>query len=152
MTLQITGKIEVVYDKIARTAQNGATFFRREFVLYCTRYNPENGEPWENHPKFELTGDKCDMIDNFKIGQRVTVDFSLKGAKYSVEETGEIKFFTTINAYRVTSAEQNGDERSQASVQQPAAQSPSQAHQQGQPVSSQGDANEQQGDSDDLPF
>ena len=107
MAFQITGKLELVGETIARTSKNGGQpFYRREFVLDCTRYNPDTGEPWENHPKFELAGNNCTLLDQFQIGQKVTVDFSLKGAKYPDQQTGEIKYFTSINAFRITLAEQ----------------------------------------------
>lgn len=107
MAFQITGKLEVVGDTIARTSKNGGQpFYRREFVLDCTRYNPDTGEPWENHPKFELAGNNCTLLDQFQIGQKVAVDFSLKGAKYPDQQTGEIKYFTSINAFRITLVEQ----------------------------------------------
>ena len=107
MAFQITGKLELVGETIARTPKNGGqTFYRREFVLDCTRYNPDTGEPWENHPKFELAGNNCTLLDQFQIGQKLTVDFSLKGAKYPDQQTGEIKYFTSINAFRIALAEQ----------------------------------------------
>ena len=154
MAFQITGKLELVGETTAHTSKNGGQpFYRREFVLDCTRYNPDTGEPWENHPKFELSGNKCSLIEQFQIGQRLTVDFSLKGAKYPDQQTGEIKYFTSINAFRIALAEQQGQQQSQFLPQtaptgiQPAAQQaqqpfPPQVDQNGVPV-----ANE-----DDLPF
>lgn len=107
MAFQITGKLEFVGETIARTPKNGGQpFYRREFVLDCTRYNPDTGEPWENHPKFELSGNNCSMIDQFQIGQRLTVDFSLRGARYTDQTTGEMKYFTSISAFRCAPAEQ----------------------------------------------
>lgn len=154
MAFQITGKLELVGETIARTPKNGGQpFYRREFVLDCTRYNPDTGEPWENHPKFELAGNNCALLDQFQIGQKVTVDFSLKGAKYQDQQTSETKYFTSINAFRIALAEQQGQQQSQFLHQtaptgmQPAAQQaqlpfPPQVDHNGVPV-----ANE-----DDLPF
>ena len=155
MAFQITGKLELVGETIARTPKNGGQpFYRREFVLDCTRYNPDTGEPWENHPKFELSGNNCPVIDQFQIGQRVTVDFSLKGAKYLEEETGEIKYFTSVNAFKVTLAEQQYSQQN-AQVASPAAQPvpPSQPAPQPvapQPVQYDGDGNPV--DDSALPF
>ena len=114
MAFQITGKLELVGETIARTPKNGGQpFYRREFVLDCTRYNPDTGEPWENHPKFELAGNNCTLLDQFQIGQKVTVDFSLKGAKYPDQQTGEIKYFTSINAFRIALAQQGRQQMEQ---------------------------------------
>ena len=107
MAFQITGKLEVAGETVAITPKNGGQpFYKREFVLDCTRYNPDTGEPWENHPRFELSGSSCSLLDQFKVGQRLTVDFSLRGAKYADQQSGEIKYFTTINAFRITPVEQ----------------------------------------------
>ena len=154
MAFQITGKLELVGETTARTPKNGGQpFYRREFVLDCTRYNPDTGEPWENHPKFELSGNKCSLIEQFQIGQKLTVDFSLKGAKYPDQQTGEIKYFTSINAFRIALAEQQGQQQSQFQPQtaptgmQPTPQQaqqpfPPQVDQNGAPIENQ----------DDLPF
>ena len=146
MAFQITGKLEHVGEIVARTPKNGGQqFYRREFVLDCTRYNPDTGEPWENHPKFELSGNNCSVIDQFQVGQRLTVDFSLKGARYQDQQTGETKYFTSINAFRIAPAEQQQSQMSQQTVQQPVQQPqqqfPPQVDSDGNPV-----------DNDDLPF
>ena len=117
MAFQITGKIELIGQPIDITTKTGSVIHRREFVLDATRYNPDTGEPWENHPKFELGGNNVNIIDQFQVGQRVTVDFSLNGAKYPDQATGEIKYFTTIKAFRITAAEQQGQRPAQASYQ-----------------------------------
>ncbi len=146
MAFQITGKLEHVGEIVARTPKNGGQqFYRREFVLDCTRYNPDTGEPWENHPKFELSGNNCSVIDQFQVGQRLTVDFSLKGARYQDQQTGETKYFTSINAFRIAPAEHQQSQQSQQTVQQPVQQPqqqfPPQVDENGNPV-----------DNDDLPF
>jgi len=159
MAFQITGKLELVGETIARTPKNGGQpFYRREFVLDCTRYNPDTGEPWENHPKFELGGNNCALIDQFEIGQKVTVDFSLKGAKYPDQQTGEIKYFTTINAFKIVLAQQqqqqNGYQPGTAPTNQQPAQQPQYAPQPAQqPFPPQVDENGMPVDNpDDLPF
>ena len=118
MAFQIIGKIELIGTIVSKSSKKGGQPFQtREFVLDATRYNPETGEPWENHPKFELRGNNVNIIDQFQVGQRVTVDFSLNGTKYVDETTGEVKFFTTIKAFRITAAEQQGQQPAQASNQ-----------------------------------
>lgn len=156
MAFQITGKIEVIgaTTPITSKREGGQTFYKRELVLDCTRYNPDTGEPWENHPKFEFSGQKCNLLDSFAVGQRVTVDFSLKGAKYPDQATGEIKYFTSINAFKIVDADQQqGQQPSspfpasaptghQPAVSQQAQPFPPAVDQDGNPV----------GDPDDLPF
>lgn len=151
MAFQITGKLEFVGETIARTPKNGGQpFYRREFVLDCTRYNPDTGEPWENHPKFELAGNNCTLLDQFQIGQKVTVDFSLKGAKYQDQQTSEIKYFTTINAFRISLAEQQQQQVQYQPNTAPTGQQP--AHQQAQHLPPQVEAYVQPEQNYGLPF
>lgn len=151
MAFQITGKLELVGKTVARTPKNGGqAFYRREFVLDCTRYNPDTGEPWPNHPKFELSGNNCPLIDQFQIGQRLTVDFSLKGTKYTDSETKEIKYFTSINAFRIAPAEQQQQSQFQPQTA-PTGQQPVPQQEQPFPPQVDEEGNPIDGD-DDLPF
>lgn len=155
MAFQITGKIEVIGATTPITTKTGSTIYRRELVLDCTRFNPDTGEPWENHPKFELGGQNVNILDQFQVGQRVTVDFSLRGAKYPDQTTGEIKYFTSISAFKVALAEQQPNYQSgmQPTGQQPQSQQwqQMQGH---QPFPQQVDNNGNlaQGDANNLPF
>ncbi len=143
--MQITGKIEVIGETVTIPSKNGGQpFYRRELVLDCTRYNPDTGEPWENHPKLEFSGGKCSLLDTYQVGQRVTVDFSLRGTKYQDTQTGETKYFTSVSGYGIALAE-TAQTQTQEAPQGPAPQAPAQ---QGQ--ASQGYATQE--DKDDLPF
>ncbi len=149
MPFQITGTIELIgaTTPISSKREGGQTYYKRELVLDCTRYNPETGEPWENHPKFELSGQKCNLLDNFQPGQRVTVDFSLNGSKYPDQQTGEIKYFTTVKAFKIELAQQ------QHVYQQPTAPTYQQPTAPQQPFPPPTNANgEPVNDPDDLPF
>lgn len=147
MAFQITGKIEDIGVTIPITTKSGQIIYRRELVLDCTRYNPETGEQWENHPKFEFAGNNCRILDQFQKDQRVTVDFSLKGAKYPDPQTGEIKYFTSINAFRVTLAEQQAQNQHQPTTA-PTNQQPSMQHQSARQAHENGISVP----NDDLPF
>ena len=107
----------------------------RELVLDATKFDPYTGErSYENFPTFEFGGDKCAELDQFKIGEVVTVSFDLQGTKY--EKDGQTKFFTRVRGYKV--------ERRQ--VQQ-SVQSPQQGGASQQPVASSA-----QQSGSDLPF
>lgn len=155
MAFQITGKIEVIGATTPITTKTGSTIYRRELVLDCTRFNPDTGEPWENHPKFEFGGQNVNILDQFQVGQRVTVDFSLRGAKYPDQTTGDIKYFTSISAFKVVLAEQQPNYQSgmQPTGQQPQNQQWQQMQGQ-QPFPQQVDnnCNLAQGDANNLPF
>lgn len=162
MAYQITGNIELIGEITSKVSSNGGQPFQsRMFVLDATRFNPETGEPWENHPKFELNSRNVNMIDGFRTGQRVTVDFVVRGVKYFDKNTGETRYFTTINAIRITSADQRQySPQSQSTSQKPDlqnSQQPQYAHTpQGQsvqfPPKVYNNDNPNQWESYDLPF
>lgn len=105
--MQITGIIEEIEKERAIPTRDGQDVFRRrEFVLDCARYNPQTGEKYPNFPKFELSGDKCAMLDAFRVGQRVTVDYSLRGVRYQGND-GLTKYFTSLAAYKITPEGEN---------------------------------------------
>jgi hypothetical protein len=154
MAYQIIGKIEMIGEVLTRPSNNGGQPFQsREFVLDATRFNPETGEPWENHPKFELSSRNVNILDGFQVGQRVVVDFVVRGVKYQDKTTGETKYFSTISAFRVTAADQHQQvqysSQSQPTFQQPAQQVATQSNP--QPAQHE-DAQAVQMQDYDLPF
>lgn len=101
MAFQIRGKLENIGPVTpVQSKKDGSTFYRRDFVIDCTRFDQMTGQPYENHPRFELTGNSCSLIDHLQLGQYVDVKFSLRGTKYT-DQYGQVKYFTMINAYSV---------------------------------------------------
>ena len=131
--------------EISDTVQIKETFRKRDFVLEYSD-NPQYPE----YVKFECIQDKCDMLDNYAVGQDVTVSFNLKGRKW-VDPQGETKYFNSLQAWRMqpaggASAAPNdaaaaGSSTSSAPASSPASSSGS------SPVISAGE-----GEEDDLPF
>ncbi len=85
MSYDFTGKIFRMYD----TEQIKDTFKKREFVI-----EQQDGQ-YPNYVKFELTQDRCGLIDNYSEGDEVTVSFDLSGRQWND------KFFTNLRAWRV---------------------------------------------------
>jgi len=90
--MEIKAKIE----KIFPTQQISGTFRKREFVVEYAD-NPQYPEAI----KFECIQDKCDQLDQFAEGQQVTVSFNLKGRKWT-DPKGEVKYFNSLQAWRIT--------------------------------------------------
>ena len=83
--------------KIFETQSKSDTFQTREFVI------KQDG----NYPqfiKFQLTQDRCDLVGNFKEGDRVKVSFDLRGREWNE------KFFTNLNAWRIDAVKQESSE------------------------------------------
>jgi len=88
MSFEIEGKLHKVFETESKTQ----TFQAREFVI-------EIGDG--NYPqfiKFQLTQDRCGLIDAYQPGQQIKVYFDLRGREWNE------KYFTNLNAWRITEA------------------------------------------------
>lgn len=140
MANQLTGKVLYIYPSQQITSKDGSkTIMKRSIVIDCTRFDPYTGERGiENTPLLEFTGDKCNELDKFQVGQVVNISFDVKGTKYRDNE-GVERIFTSVRPYRI---ELRQTQQQTATVQQPAPQQP--AYQQQQNFPPQADL--------DLPF
>jgi len=90
---QMTGVIKFIGD----TAQVSEKFKKREFVV--TELSDKDSK-YDQHIAFQLTQDKCDLINAFGVGQTVKVSFNLRGREW-LSPQGETKYFNTLEAWRV---------------------------------------------------
>jgi hypothetical protein len=96
MAFEATGKL---HEKFAEQ-QISDRFKKREFVLEI-----EDGA-YPQHIKFQLTQDRCDLIEPYQIGQDVKVSFNLKGKPYQ-NRNGETVYYTNIEAWRIEGGSEN---------------------------------------------
>lgn len=85
----LVGSINEIYAE----QQVSEKFRKREFILETDGQYPE-------YIKFQLVQDKCALIDQFKTGDVVKVDFNLRGRVFVKE--GVKSCFTNLEAYRIT--------------------------------------------------
>lgn len=71
------------------------TFKKREFVLEYAE-NPQYPE----FLKFELIQSNCEQLDSIEVGDEVSVNFNLKGRKWT-DPKGEVKYFNSLQAWRI---------------------------------------------------
>jgi hypothetical protein len=83
-TLKIKKEEQVVSDK----------FRKREFVI------TDSSSQYPQHISFQLTQDRCNMLDSVQVGQTVTVSFDIDGREWTSPQ-GEIKYFNTLRAWQV---------------------------------------------------
>ena len=91
MGIQASGRLHVVFD----TKQVTERFQKREFVVEMTD-NP-------NYPQFvlfQLTGDRCDNIEGFSVGDNVRVEFNLRGREWT-SPNGEVKYFNSLDVWTI---------------------------------------------------
>lgn len=92
MAFEVTGKL---IEKYA-TQNVSDKFKKREFVIEF-RDNPNLS--FSEMLKFQLTQDRCSLIDAYNIGQDIKVAFNLRGRKW--EKDGNVSYFTNLEAWKV---------------------------------------------------
>lgn len=95
--MNIKGKLFKIFD----TQQVSATFKKREFVLEYAE-NPM----YPQHVLFQMTQDKCSVLDGYEAGQMVEIDFNLRGREW-ISPQGEKKYFNSLECWRINQAESN---------------------------------------------
>ncbi len=95
MSYKLTGTVK----QIGSTVQVTEKFKKREIVVTDT------SSMYPQHVTFQLTQDKCDLLDMFHEGQSVEVSFNVEGREYTDKNTGEIKHFNSLTAWRIEAGE-----------------------------------------------
>ncbi len=98
--MNVSGKLVEIFE----TVKIKDTFQKREFVLEYAS-NPKYPEL----VKFEMVQDKCTLLDGFRVGQDVSVEFDLRGRKWT-DKQGAVKYFNTLQAWRLSAADGSADE------------------------------------------
>jgi len=88
--MDITGILKVKTD----AQQVSEKFKKREFVL------SDNSSQYPQHISFQLTQDKCGLLDQYNVGDELKVHFNLRGREWTSPK-GEIKYFNTLEAWRI---------------------------------------------------
>ena len=89
ITMEVTGKIKVINPE----QQVSASFKKRELVVATE----------EQYPQFisiNFVQDKCDLLNNYNVGDAVKVSINLRGREW-VNPQGETKYFNDIQGWRV---------------------------------------------------
>lgn len=125
----------VTLKVINETQQVTEKFAKREFVV--TDANT-------NYPQdiiFQATQDKCSILDQFQVNDRVDIAFNIRGREWKSPQ-GEIKYFNSLEAWRIERAESQGSSMVANSLEDFGISSPS----------STGSAIQPSDEVDDLPF
>lgn len=90
---EATGTLHVLTE----TQQVKDTFRKREFVLEIQDGN------YPQHIKFQVTQDRCAIMDSYKVGQQLKVLFNLRGRPYQNKD-GQTVYYTNLEAWRIEAA------------------------------------------------
>ena len=94
-------EVRGLVHSIGETKEFGANgFTKREFFLKLT--GDEENSSYPNHIALELIKDKCSMIDEYSIGDEITVQLNLSGRLWSPEGQPE-KCFNSLQAWKIES-------------------------------------------------
>ncbi len=95
MGIEIAGRIHKIEDEKQITER----FKKREFVLILD----ENSE-YPQHVLFQLTGNRCEKLSGFNVGDEVRVDFSLRGREWTSPKDGVVKYFNSLDVWDLSRA------------------------------------------------
>jgi hypothetical protein len=92
--METTGRIHALFD----TKQVTERFRKREFVVELAD-NPQ----YPQYVLFQLTGNRCENLDGFSVGDEVRVEFSLRGREWKSPK-GETKYFNSLDVWTLERA------------------------------------------------
>lgn len=87
---KLQGTVKAVFP----TVQVSEKFSKREFVL------TDSSSMYPQDIIFQLTQDKCALLDGIQANDQLEVSFNLRGREWTSPQ-GEVKYFNTLEAWRL---------------------------------------------------
>jgi len=87
-------QIEARIQKIMEEQVISDRFRKREFVVQTKEQYPQT-------LCFEFTQDKTGVLNNFREGQEVNVEFNIRGREWTPPQGGATRYYTTLQAWRM---------------------------------------------------
>ncbi len=137
--MEIQAKILEIFE----TVEVSERFRKREFVVEYGE-NPQYLEIL----KFEVTQEKCEMLDSFHVGEEVEIAFNLRGRKW-ISPQGDVKYFNSLQAWKISQATKNSSNQPRTASPQPSAPRTDSEHSSLPPIETYEGNNIEE---DDLPF
>lgn len=88
--MEVTGQLKLKGD-IQKVSEK---FQKRDFVL-----STDLNTPYPQHVSFQITQDKCSLLDQFNEGEELKVQFNLRGREWNGPQG--VKYFNTLEAWRI---------------------------------------------------
>jgi hypothetical protein len=88
--MEVTGTLKVKFE----TQKVSDRFQKRDFVLIT-----EANTPYPQYVSFQVTQDKCNLLDQFSEGEEIRVQFNLRGREWNGPQG--VKYFNTLDAWRI---------------------------------------------------
>jgi len=90
--MEVSGKIKEIQGEIVK-----GTFKSKNIVVTTDEQYPQ-------HILVQFVQDKCDVLNNFNVGESVKIDINLRGREWTNPQ-GEIIYFNTIQGWRISKLE-----------------------------------------------
>ena len=94
MALELQGTLHKVFDTQSFGANN---FTKREFVVMI-----DEDSQYPQPIRIQLVKDKCSLIDSYSVGDKVSVQFNLRGNEHND------RFYTDLQAWRIERGGEGG--------------------------------------------
>jgi hypothetical protein len=107
MAFETTGRI----IDISPVNQVSDKFRNREFVI--EKKETGGSAVFVDYVKFQLTQDKCDMINESFLNEDVKIWFNLRGNKW--ERDGKINYFTNLDVWKIEKLSSLGGDQNNTS-------------------------------------
>jgi len=88
--MEIEGILKVIKDE----QQVSDKFKKREIVV-------TTDETYPQHILIELNQDKCNMVDNRNVGDKVKVHVNIRGRMWEDKTKGVDRYFNTIQGWKI---------------------------------------------------
>ena len=88
--MEIQGRIKQIFPS-QMIGQNG--FEKRDLVIVTEEQYPQT-------IIIQFTQQRCDLLNNLQVGQRVKVYVNIRGREWTNQQ-GEIKYFNTIEGWKI---------------------------------------------------
>ena len=102
-------EVQGIIKMIDETKTYGSNGFRKRELVITTE------EQYPQHILVEFIQDKCDLLNNYKVGQQVKVSINLRGREW-VNPQGETKYFNSIQGWRIESLDQQASDENMPPV------------------------------------
>lgn len=91
--METTGQLRVK----EQTQKVSEKFQKRDFVI-----TTDASTPYPQQITFQITQDKCALLDKYNVGDELIVHFNLRGREWSGPDG--VKYFNTLEAWRIEKA------------------------------------------------
>lgn len=86
---------------ISPVQQISDSFKKQEFVVI------DSTGQYAQTIQFQAVQDRCDLLNNFKVGDNVEVSFFLNGREWTNPKDGSIRVFNSLDAWKIEPLKQD---------------------------------------------